>query len=101
MEQSDYERYVIQVLENPNYPWRTVTGISSELNIPEKLVGKILGSKSLEKKLIKYQKIEGAEILYTTVKHYREKQSFRNRILINISRGLTTVLEGIKNLSAE
>ncbi len=82
----DYTDYVIQALENPNYHWRTISGISRELNIPQSLVARVLSDKPLEDILIRCsRKTEDGQALYTTRKHYKETQSLTNKILTALS----------------
>ena len=86
MELHDYQNAVLISLENLDYDWRTIEGISRELNLSEDLVEKILKSKALENQVIRSSIInDDGQILYTTREHYEKTQPLINKILSALS----------------
>ena len=82
----DYKEQIIKSLENPEYHWRTVSGISRELNISESLVSRALLHKDLENILVNCsRKTKDGKELYTTRKHYKATQPLANKILTALS----------------
>ena len=81
-----YKTLVIEALENPDYHFRTIKGLSRELSIDEDIVEKILESEDLEDKVIQCSTTDDdGQILYTTREHYKKTQPLINKILTAIS----------------
>jgi hypothetical protein len=77
---------VVRALENPNYNWRTIEGISEETGIDPNQVAIIL--KFLPNVMDVVQSSAPDKLgrpLFTTRNHYDKKQNILNRILSTFS----------------
>lgn len=74
---------IISALENPKYKWRTINGISKEINIDSDIIEKELHRHA---DIIIKSSIPSThgEDLYTTRDHYRKKSSIIQRITSSI-----------------
>ena len=75
-------------LESPNYKWRTVRGISKQLNVSQTDIRRVLMKNLGEIAHASVQASTGEE-LYTTEKHYKVNTSILGRVfnlLTNIRR---------------
>ncbi len=70
---------VHRALENPNYDWRTVEGISQETGIDPYQVVQIL--KFLPDVVQSSAPDKSGRALFTTRTHYNKRQNIGNRIL--------------------
>ena len=71
-------------LENDKYKWRTISGISTELNMPEDIIMRLIEEHADQIVKSSVPSKTGAD-LYSTRKHYRKKSS----VLSAISQSLT------------
>jgi hypothetical protein len=73
---------VVQALENPNYDWRTVEGISQETGIDPHQVALILQFLPNLVPLVQSSVPDKfGRALYTTRNHYNRRRNIGNRIL--------------------
>lgn len=74
----DLKEKVITALENPDFDWRTLQGISKEIGIAQEKIKEIISQLD---ELIVQSSIpdKDGNDLYTTRKHYNETQSFFKR----------------------
>lgn len=73
---------MVLALENPKYDWRTVDGISTETGIDPNQVAAILeGIRNLVDIVQSSVPDKRGRALFTTRKHYIERQTFVNRFL--------------------
>ena len=80
---------VLKALENPNYKWRTIIGLEKETKLTKDVIQDIL--KKLDDYVIRSSiPDKNGNILYTTRKHYHEKQNI-------FTRGLTAISGSIKH----
>lgn len=69
---------VIAALENPNYEWRTIDGISKETGLSPERVKEILTA-TAEQIIHSSVPDEQGRPLYTTRRHYRNKTGLLKR----------------------
>lgn len=75
---SDSNRKILEALENPEYDWRTVPGIASEIGVPEPDVVKALNL--MRDVIVRATDSEGRS-LFTTRRHYEETHGFKDRLV--------------------
>lgn len=75
---------VLQALDNTNYAWRTISGISQETGIPAGRVKQILTEMSHSIIRSSVPDDQG-QALYTTLKHYRAHSGILRRVLSALS----------------
>ena len=79
MQDTDVE-LVIKALENPNYQWRTVDGLSKETGLPREKIVEVVSA--LPGQVIRAADLdEKGRPLFTTRRHYRRSSSTSSRIL--------------------
>ncbi len=80
-------RAVLAALENPNYDWRTVEGLSRETGLDERTVaGVIRGLTAFSDQIVQSAVPDKrGRALFTTRRHYHRGQSFFNRLLSAMS----------------
>jgi hypothetical protein len=73
---------VVRALENPKWDWRTIEGISEETGISPQQVASIIRYLPNVVDVVQSSvpDIKGRP-LFTTRKHYNQRQNFANRIL--------------------
>ena len=80
----DRRNIVVSALEDPNYEWRTVEGVSEQTGLSASNVRQVL--EELNGEIIRSSiPDESGRNLYTTRKHYRETQGLGTRILSALS----------------
>jgi hypothetical protein len=72
-------KQIVRALENPKYDWRTVDGISEETGIEPSKVASFLNPNPMVVQSSVPDK--SGRPLFTTRKHYNERQNIANRIL--------------------
>lgn len=70
---------VIDALENPNYKWRTVAGISKDAGIEPLVVYRVIDKLGAQVVKSSVSSTTGDE-LFTTRRHLRQKESLLSRI---------------------
>lgn len=68
---------VVNALENPDYDWRTISGIASEIKEPETRILATLHSLS---NLVRTTDSQG-QTLYTTRRHYEKTHGIKDRFV--------------------
>jgi hypothetical protein len=81
---ADKSQRVLEALENPNYQWRTLGGLAEETGLPPDEITQILEG-ALADQVVTTLDMHPPRWLYTTRRHYRNKQPLWNRILTVLS----------------
>lgn len=77
--ESTYDK-IKRALENPNYKFRTIHGVSSEARVSFEIVEKAMKEHSNE--IVKlFRKGENGEILITTRSHYNKNASVTEKLI--------------------
>lgn len=74
---------ILEALENPNYVWRTVDGLSKETNVPRTKVQLTL--RRIPRSNMVISRSATGKKLYSTRQHYRKTQSWGGRLLSVLS----------------
>jgi predicted transcriptional regulator len=82
MVSNDFKAQVIKALENPQYDWRTIQGLASELHASESEVVRALGS--LRDIVVRTEDGQGRR-LFTTRSHYEKTHGFADKLLSALS----------------
>jgi hypothetical protein len=76
---SSYEK-IKRALENPNYKFRTINGVSSEAHVSFEAIEKAMREHSDE--IVKlFRKGGNGEVLITTRSHYKKKASVKEKVI--------------------
>jgi hypothetical protein len=71
---------IYSALENPNFKWRTISGISKETGIQTEIIERALSKISV--KIVRSDSLSTTgEQLYTTRSHYLQKESILGRFV--------------------
>lgn len=71
---------IMNALEDKNYKFRTINGISKATRTDRETVEKIIRSEG-KRVVISYRKTKDGEDLYTTRTHYEESASLKEKIM--------------------
>jgi len=82
VQHEEHVRSLIAALENPEFDWRTVRGISRETGLSEDQIEEVLSK--IEDILVQSYDGNGKPI-FTTRKHYNERESLGHKILSAIA----------------
>jgi hypothetical protein len=74
----DLKARVIRALENPNYDWRTVGGVASEIGASKEDVLAVLGA--MPDVVVRTSDADGRSI-FTTREHYEQTHGLGDKIL--------------------
>ncbi len=74
---------VLKALENPEYVWRTISGLKNETKLSQREVLRALREIPKDTLVVSY-KADGKRV-YSTRDHYRKTQSFGRRLLAAIA----------------
>lgn len=79
---NDWDK-ILKALENPDYKWRTLKGISKDTGIEPDIIKKEIYS-NLDSIIKSSIPSEDGEDLYTSRPHYRKKSSFFDKLTSSI-----------------
>lgn len=77
--ESSYEK-IKRALENPNFKFRTINGVSSEAHVSFEIIEKAMREHSDEIVRL-FRKGENGEVLITTRAHYKKKASIKEKVI--------------------
>lgn len=80
------KKKTIEVLEDPNYNWRTIDGISDATSLRKDIIKEVLSRLESEGMVIRSLQLDSkGRAIFTTWKHYKKSQGFINRFLTTIT----------------
>ena len=90
---------VVSALEDPKYIWRTVRGVSKQLNASQHKIQDLLAEHASE--IIKSSiPAESGEELYTTRRHYRRMASPFDKIASSLTQTVSSSLSSSSSSSS-
>lgn len=79
-----------KALENPEYVWRTIDGLLKDTPLTSDQIHSVLGELTVNGELVTATSEVDGKMLFTTRKHYQEKENPWNKLLSSLSGSIRT-----------